>query len=119
MDTGETPVSLSWDEDTLLDFNVAEKPKNRILGKPWAKSTKGDKQIYMDWINYYMKGIEYVNKCWASGPTTDSPPIPPESSIEDLVIKSRKRKGKASSNTDKSTDNLVNKCRKCKRKGTI
>jgi hypothetical protein len=100
MDTGETDVSPSWEEeDILLGFNVAEEPKNRILGKPWAKWTKGNKKICMDWVNYHMKGIEYVSKCWASGPTTDSPPIPPESSIEDLVIKSRKRKGKASSNT--------------------
>jgi len=102
MDTEETGLS-PLEESGLLDIDddIIADSKKRIIDKPWAQWKEADKKIMMDYIKYHGDCIEFMNKCWASGPTTKAPPKKLESEALNLVKKGRKRKGTASSNSKK------------------
>ena len=85
MDTGEMSSSyeknlLDYEDDVIVN-------KRRAIERPWKKWKEGDKQILKNHLDYHIKNVEYINKCWASGPNKNSPPKKPESDLEDLVKK--------------------------------
>ena len=86
--TGSQENELEFDESLFKESN------KRTIDKPWAKWTEANKKTLMDHINYHTKCIEFITKCWASGVTDERPPKQPESDLEKLIKKGRKRKGK-------------------------
>lgn len=99
MDVGSQSSRASELNLSLLDEDLFTKYKERVIDRPWAKWTEDDKTKLMDHIKYHTECIEFINKCWATGPTKETPPKKPESCIENIVMKSRKRKSKDSSST--------------------
>jgi len=96
----DTMTLTGSQENALLDVCDESLSNRRVIDQPWAKWTEDDKKTLMDYIHYHTNCIEFVNKCWASGITTEKPPKKPEGDLEKLVKKGRKRKGKMPSNSE-------------------
>ena len=110
MNIDEQPLLSSQElEDRLLNINLVERPYIRVINKPWAKWADCDKHIMMDHINYHIAFIEYINNCWASGPTIKKPPQKPESDVEKLVKKDRKRKAEEESSILEASQKKLHK----------
>ena len=97
------PSILDENELPNVDDGIIANSARRIRSEPWKTWTEVDKTVLMDHVKYHMTYIERLNKAWASGLTSDPPPKKPESDVENLIKKGRKRrKGKVVSTPKKA-----------------
>ena len=90
MDTDEPEVAVSptmSQEMNLLEIDDVIVHPPRVITKPWKKWTEDDKANLTTCLNYHMDCIEYINTCWARGPTNKSAPKNPDIDIEKLTKK--------------------------------